>query len=299
MKYLIIGAGGVGGTLAACMFKGGLDVTLALTPQRYAAVSKSGLTFTGFDGVTEVLRVASVQLSGAAELDWDAAFICVKSYQLESVLRSIKNLPEKTVLIPVMNGIGNAGRLRDAMPGHTVIDSCVYLGAFKRDYNWVQQDNEGIKLVLDRYAPLADALSEELSHCGVKVKLSQQIGYDKFLKLFFISPLAAVEARYNASNGEVYYTEDMRAAFMALTRELYGCALALGYPLPENAPEMNETRLGKMPRDGFASMAKDYLEGRQYERSVIVDEALALGESTGTDMALYKKFAAEIKQYQG
>ena len=292
MKYLIIGAGGVGATLAVYMYRAGLDISLALTKRHKELVDQEGLKYSFWDGTTDTYKIEATE---TGQLNWDiydVIFVCVKSGQLPEVLTRLKDLAYKAVIIPMMNGIGNADIIREELPEAEVGDACVYLGAYKKEYNWIQQDNNGVKIILDKKTSNADKICEDLRAAGMIVKLSDKIEHDKFLKFFFVSPLAAAQAVYGCSSGEIFASPEKKEYFRRLSEELYSCAAVAGLNLPEDAVEKNIIRLGKMPPDSFASMARDYLDGKAYERNVMVDEALMLGRRHAVEMKFYKEVSA-------
>jgi 2-dehydropantoate 2-reductase len=60
----------------------------------------------------------------------DICFICVKSYDLDDLLISIKKvLTESTIIIPLMNGIDIYERIRKHLKKCVVLPSCVYVGS--------------------------------------------------------------------------------------------------------------------------------------------------------------------------
>ena len=191
-----------------------------------------------------------------------------------------------------MNGIGNADIIREKLPAAEVGDACVYLGAYKREYNWIQQDNNGVKIILDKKTLHADKICEDLRASGMIAKISDKIEYDKFLKFFFVSPLSATQAVYRCSSGEILASAEKIEFFRKLSEELYSCAALVGLNLPEDAVEKNIMRLAKMPHDSYASMARDYLDGKTYERNVMVDEALMLGRRHAVEMKFYEEASA-------
>ena len=59
MKVCIVGAGGVGGLLAAVLRKAGVDVSLLVTERHKAAIKHKGLTLIGPDGDRKSTRLNS------------------------------------------------------------------------------------------------------------------------------------------------------------------------------------------------------------------------------------------------
>ncbi len=60
----------------------------------------------------------------------DLCFICVKSYDLDDLIRAIKEkLANNTVIIPLMNGIDIHERIRKNLKKSIVLPACVYIGS--------------------------------------------------------------------------------------------------------------------------------------------------------------------------
>lgn len=298
MKYLIIGVGGVGGSLAAYMYKAGLDVTVALRSPRYGIISGSGLIFSEAGHPEETLRIKTIRSEDISP-EYDAVFLCVKDYSLYSASELLGNLAANCIVIPIMNGLTGAEKLRVRFGSLQICDACAYLSAGKPDNNRIVKLDKGFKIILqDLHLPKLVQLVDDLSLSGIKVKLSENIIYDKFLKFFFISPLSAAQAFYSMTSGELRSNPECREMFCALSRELRDIALASKIPLPENCVEKNIERLYLMPESSIASMASDYMHGRKYEREIMIDDVIRMGQSVNTSTKNYSAVAKYLDLHQ-
>jgi 2-dehydropantoate 2-reductase len=93
MRFIIIGAGAVGGTIGARLSRSGHDVVLVARGRHLEAIRSKGLTFHAPDG-TATLRVPAV--SGPEELDLtaDDVLVCaVKSQDTHDVLDTWAHVP--------------------------------------------------------------------------------------------------------------------------------------------------------------------------------------------------------------
>ena len=59
MKYVIYGAGAIGGVIGACLYRSGFDVTLVARGDHLKKIQSNGLRLVSADGV-EVLEIPAV-----------------------------------------------------------------------------------------------------------------------------------------------------------------------------------------------------------------------------------------------
>lgn len=295
MKYLIIGSGGVGGSTAAYMFKGNLDVSLLLRSKRYEEVTKNGFAFKETE--CEILPIKTVNAENMGA-DYDVVIIAVKDYDLQEVCRQYKDKLGSALIVPMMNGLSGGRVCSEIMTGNKVMDACVYLTAGKTAGGEISKTAGGFKIVLEATDdPRGNALAQDLASCGINVKVTEKIAVDKFLKFFFISPLSMCQAFYATDCGSILSDPEKLSSFTKLSNELYACGVAKGLELPENCVERNIERLKKMPANYYSSMAKDYLSGHRYERTIMLDDVVDMADSLGIEVPGYKNVQQALKKY--
>ena len=288
MKYLVIGAGGVGGSLACYMYRAGLDITVAVRAQSFEAISRDGLVFS--ETGTEQQRVPVKVICTDDDLtSYDVAFLCVKDYSLESVFSCLDRLSGTCLVIPIMNGLSGVSRINMHNKDILTCDACAYLSASRTGKNIITKLDPGFKIVLQAIdGETVEIVAMDLISAGIKVKLSKQIGYDKILKFYYISPLSACQAYFEYDYGQLKKEKSSRELFLALSCELKEAIESNGIKLPYNCVEVNMARLDKMPDSGYTSFAKDYIEGKKFEKRVFIDDVISLGAQSGIEMRLYK-----------
>lgn len=108
MRYVVYGAGAVGGVIGAHLHLAGLDVTLVARGTHLAAIRRDGLVLDRAEG-REPVPVPAV--GGAAEAEWSAdtvVLLCVKGHQTATALDDIAaHAPTETVVVSAQNGIAN------------------------------------------------------------------------------------------------------------------------------------------------------------------------------------------------
>ena len=111
-KIAVIGIGGVGGYVAGMLAKAYPHVTMVARGARGESIRENGLVLhSDYKGeiVAKPERVVPVREMGQQ----DYIFICVKNYSLEDVCENIRDMvTDDTVIIPVMNGVDPAEKIR-------------------------------------------------------------------------------------------------------------------------------------------------------------------------------------------
>ena len=112
MRFIIYGAGGVGGTIGARLFRSGHDVLLIARGAHLAAIQADGLRFAS-PAVDETLPIpAAGHPSEAGLREGDVVVLCMKSQHTESALRDLASAVPANPgsAIPVVccqNGVAN------------------------------------------------------------------------------------------------------------------------------------------------------------------------------------------------
>src|SRR5271169_1940725 len=106
MRHAILGAGGVGGLVGACLARLGASVTLVVRREALAQYPRQLRLESTFGKFT-------VDVSVAAEVPpVDVLWITVKATQLEPALIVLKNPDAVRAIVPLLNGIDHVALLR-------------------------------------------------------------------------------------------------------------------------------------------------------------------------------------------
>jgi 2-dehydropantoate 2-reductase len=114
MRYIIVGAGGIGGAIGGRLAETGRDVVLVARGANLAALRERGLRLAIPERVIQVHPPVVEHVSQLTLSSDDALLLCVKSQDTSGLLRQIAPLPvgdrtagEVLPLLCVQNGIGN------------------------------------------------------------------------------------------------------------------------------------------------------------------------------------------------
>ncbi len=105
MRVCVVGAGAIGGLMAAKLAQGGNDVTVIDKGPHLQAIQKNGLTLEWHDGKVSTAKVKAFDRALEAGKQ-DLVILAVKAHFLDQVVRDIDTLltPE-TIVLTVQNGL--------------------------------------------------------------------------------------------------------------------------------------------------------------------------------------------------
>jgi 2-dehydropantoate 2-reductase len=161
-RFIIYGAGGVGGTIGGCLHQGGHDVVLVARGTHYEALAARGLELRWPGGV-DVLAIPTVD--HPSRIDWrggndDVVLLTMKSQHTTAALDDLVRSGYRGPVVCVQNGVANermALRRFEAVYG-----MCVQLPATYLDDGVVlaHSDDRAGLLDVGRYPHGTDAVAE-------------------------------------------------------------------------------------------------------------------------------------------
>jgi 2-dehydropantoate 2-reductase len=155
-KIVIAGAGSVGCFVGGLLAKAPCEVALLARPRIATEIAAHGLHLTSFEGWEERLEPGALRLETAAEAalaDADLVLVTVKSGQTGEMADLIsRHAPREASVISLQNGLDNAARLRERLPGHAVFAGMVSFNVLHRGQGRFHRGTSG-PLVIEACAP--------------------------------------------------------------------------------------------------------------------------------------------------
>lgn len=291
MRHAILGAGGVGGTMAACLAKIGDAVTLVVRPEKLQSYPKQlhlESPFGKFD----------VEIATASEVPAvDVLWITVKATQLEPALTVLKNPDAVTAIVPLLNGIDHVESLRSRYGSGRVIPATI-AGEMER---------VGPGNIVHRSPFLRlNVASAGRALLGNKLNQFQKMGFTcSFIddeatllwgKLVFLAPFALSTTAADKTVGEILADPQWRNLAEACVREACAVALAEGAQVDaESILAWVKTAPGHMR----SSMQKDVNRGNPPELDAIAGPILRGARRHGIEVAATKKLVEGVEQRAG
>src|SRR5690349_590404 len=105
MRFLVWGAGAIGGTMGACLARAGHDVTLVDNVEEHVdAINRSGLRITG--PVNEFTSRLPAFTPSAVSGEWDTIILGTKAHHTEAATRALlPHLSASGCVISAQNGL--------------------------------------------------------------------------------------------------------------------------------------------------------------------------------------------------
>lgn len=302
MKYLVVGTGGVGGSIAGFLALAGKDVTCIARGKHLDAIRQKGLQLKSDlkgEHFLPVKAYTAEEFEGKA----DVIFVCVKGYSIDSIKEVLERASTlETLVIPILNVYGTGPRIGRLVPSVHVLDGCIYIVGFVSGEGEITQMGSIFRLVFGARPEQGisceqlNQIAEELRACGIKVDVSDDINRDTFIKWAFISAMACTGAYHNVPMGEVQHEGEVRDTFIGLSQESAGIGRKLGVIFPEDPVTYNLKVIDKLDPHSTASMQKDLARGHESEIQGLLFDMIDLGERLGIDLPTYHKVALKFKK---
>lgn len=301
MKYLVIGAGGTGGSIGAYMTEAGKDVTLIARGEHLREMQEQGLKMeTTKKGDYTVSPIKAVDMEHYEEQP-DIIFVCVKGYSLEETIPFIKKTAKRdTIVIPILNIYGTGGRMQEKLPELLVTDGCIYIAAQIRKPGTIWQNGDIFRIVYgtrkpEEIRPELFQVAKDLRESGIDGVLSENIRRDALQKFAYVSPMAACGLYYHVNAGDVQKTGEPRDTFVKLMREVDALATKMEIPFLVDIVATNLRILDELDPSASTSMQRDIYAGKPSEIDGLIYEVVRMGERYGVPVPTYRMVADKAR----
>lgn len=311
MRFVILGAGGLGSVIGGYLAKAGEDVTLICRPAHAEAINSKGLKISGVRGdhlVRENLTAVTSPDEAAGE--FDHLIILVKGKDTETALAQAEGLKTRCRnVFSLQNGIGKEERLRAWAGRDKVVGASTIEGGTLHEPGvvsnplttpitaWFGELDGGT-------SPRTDALAEAFTRAGLEARSVPNIMQVLWEKLVQIGTASGWSV--SALGLRLYFQDGLLVRqgaehYVALAKDMLRVYGAMGYT-PQNfyAPmsqfkELNELdfeggvammmklgeRLKQQKMQGRTSMHEDVIRGKKTEVDFLLkpflDKAAELG----------------------
>jgi 2-dehydropantoate 2-reductase len=312
----VFGAGAVGCYVGGRLAAAGIPAALVGRAASMAELRANGLALSGIDGRGS--RVDGAALAAAEDPallhDADLVFVCVKSLATAEAARSLRGVlrPGCTV-VSLQNGVRNAPRLREGLPGTAVLGGVVGFNVVRGTGTAFHQATSG-KLLIEA-GPGGDVAARVLRSAGFDVDLRRDILEVQWGKL-----LLNLNNAVNALSGIPLTAElqqrGYRRVLAAAQREALAAmrqagirAVRIGRVVPQLGPlvlslpdwlfRVAAASMIDIDPQARSSMADDLERGRRTEIDDLNGEVVRLAEKMGVASPVNRTLVALVKAAEG
>ncbi len=305
---LIAGIGGVGGYFGGLLAKEfqsdpNVAVQFLARGKNLKVIRNEGLTIVnGSDNVTVFPQKASDTASDLDKADY--ILLCTKTYDLEATLLQLKDcISNKTVILPLLNGLDSTAKIKPLYPNAMVLEGCVYLvsrlsapGIVTNSGN-IESLFFGSDTVTDERLLRLESL---LKQAGIQATQTQEIVSVLWEKFIFVSSIATATSFYDQSIGEILENPEKRDTLIQLLTEVYSLAKAKEIAIPENSVVSTLAKIEMLPFAATSSLHSDFKNGKDQTElesltGYVVSEGLTYGVMTPVYEKLYSALQAKKK----
>ena len=269
MRFLVLGAGAMGGLFGGRLLKSGADVTFLVRPRRAAQLANDGLVVRTQDG--EIRTSVQTAQAGGIASPYDVVLLSCKAYDLDSAMEAIAPAvgPDTSVL-PLLNGVGHIDRLVERFGAGHVLGGVTTINAAMLSDGTIQQSQ--LRGILNAIGELDGQKSERclaikaaLDAAGIPVDVSDNIRALMWLKFFGFACNATIASLMRSRAGAIARSPSGPAFVSSVIEECTRVLTAEGYP---PSPEIAATIRGffSQPESTFGpSLLIDIEDGRATE----------------------------------
>lgn len=304
MRYLVLGAGALGGYFGGKLIKGGADVTFLVRPARAAQLQRDGLVVKSQDGEirTQVKIVQQDQLQGT----YDVVLLCCKAYDLDGAISAIApSMGERSVIVPLLNGVRHIDALTEAFGSQRVLGGFTIVNAALMPDGVIQQSELRINITaigeLDgRLSARCTAIKAALEAGGVPVQINEDIVAGLWTKFFAFACNATIATLSRSRAGVIARSATGASFVSAVIEECTGVVTAAGYPpLPAfNAAAQVRGLFSQTELTYGPSMLIDMEDGRPTEGEHTIGDLVERAALHGVSTPILTAALCNLQAYE-
>jgi 2-dehydropantoate 2-reductase len=307
MHIVIFGSGGVGGYFGGRLAQAGEQVTFIARGPHLQAMRSDGLFVESNKGDFSIYPVDATDDTTQVH-EVDAVLVCVKTWQIDDCARMIiPMLSQKTIVVPLENGIEAPSQLADVVGKEHVLGGLCRLSSFIVSPGHIHQT--GIEPTieigeLDNHpSKRANALLDSFHRAGITAAIPADINAAMWDKFLFISASSGMGALTRVPVGFYRNQPGARRILVEALNECFVIALASEINLPADSVATTLAFIDALPVGTIPSMQKDIMEGRPSElesqNGAVVRMGHALNIPTPTHEFIYNCLLPQEMQARG
>ncbi|WP_100372798.1 ketopantoate reductase family protein [Bacillus sp. FJAT-45037] len=309
MKFLIVGAGAVGGYFGGRLLEKGEDVTFLVRYKRQEQLLDQGLLIESIHGDFRSIPKTIVE---GEKGQFDVIMIGTKSYHLEQAIEAVKPfLHEKTVVIPMLNGFAHLNILKQAFRQDKILGGLCFIESTVTEEGLIQQTSKVHQFMFGEfdgtYSERVQKIEQAFSNTNAMIKVSDSILQEMWHKYLFITTMSGVTSLFKQPVGPIRELAEGKATIKALLKEIATIMRAEGAPLAEGIEEIQYERFLSLEAGMKSSMQRDmekrglvevdHLQGYLLEKAADHRLKAPILTTVYVNLKLYEKQLHEEKRW--
>jgi 2-dehydropantoate 2-reductase len=294
MRLAVLGAGGVGGFLAAALERAGNPVLVVAREATAELIARQGIEVS-----SERLGAFTARPRATSHLEEpvDVLIVATKSTGLQAAMERVRAEPQLTV--PLLNGLDHLPLLRERLRG-PVAAGAIRIESTRTAPGRIEHTSPFLRVdMASVQAPVRASLTrlaQSLEAAGVPARVLESEAQVMWSKLVRLNALACTTSATGLTLGAIRSDPSHRATLEAAVAEAAAVARAEGARL-EAATVMDE--LDDAHDTLNSSMARDIEADRRPELDAIAGAVLRAGARHGLACPTIERLAGEVAARAG
>jgi 2-dehydropantoate 2-reductase len=284
MRFLVLGAGAVGGYFGGRLAEAGRDVTFLVRGPRTATLAEHGLAVDSPLGDFRVpVKLATADRVGGP---YDVVLLTAKHYDLATAIAAIRPaVGPQTAVLPLLNGLVHLDLLDADFGAERVLGGVAYVGAVLQSDGTIRHHNRLSGIAFGErdgtIGERARAIAAEFAGTPVSAPANDNILLEMWEKFVMISAMAGMNCLFRGTVGEIMATRGGEALMSAALAECRAVAAASGFAPRPQSVERVQAMLTEKGSVNSASMRQDLEAGRRTEADAILGDMLRRARGFG------------------
>jgi 2-dehydropantoate 2-reductase len=301
MRVLVVGVGAVGGYFGARLNESGIDVTFLVREKRKKNILDNGLHIKSIHG--DITFHPKMILKSDQKEEYDVILLATKSYHLKNGIEDIRSfVGEKTVIIPMLNGINHLSILQDTFSEEKVLGGLCFIESSLNENGMIIQTSPTHEFVFGELSGNKTDrimfINEYFSKTNAQIRQSDSILKDMWHKYMFITGLSGVTTLFGSSIGPIRESEYGRELIAGLFKEIGSIMRAAKAPIANGVEEKQIEKVYEIPYNMKSSMQRDMEKGYKIEVDHLQGYLLSLAKKYNIETSYLKIVYTNLKKYE-
>ena len=301
MRIVVVGVGGVGGTVGGLLAKSGVQVGFVARGEQLRALREHGLRLESPRGAF-TLQPVEVAEEPARLAPADVVLVATKAWQVPEIARTLAPLlAGGGFVVPLQNGVEAAPALARELGAERVAGGFCAMLSWKAGPGQIKHEGAVLRVVVGERATGKSGTSDRLAGlvelmcaANIDAELSDNIEGALWEKFLFIAAFGGVAAACRAPVGVIRSLPETRALLTAAMEEIAQLAARRGVQLADGAVQRALAQIDALVPHATASMQRDIQGGRRSELQDQTGAVLRLASEVGLAVPVNQQLWATL-----
>lgn len=302
MRILTVGAGAIGGYFGGRLLEKDEDVTFLVREKRRRQLVQDGLVVESIHGDIKIANPKTITAGEKAE-EFDVILLSTKAYHLQGAIEDIRTyVSEKTVILPLLNGIAHMDALTAAFGEEKVLGGLCFIETTLDENGKIIQTSPIHDFVFGERAgeKTERILKLQKAFSGTKAnfRLSENIEQEMWHKYLFISTLSGVTSLFRSPIGPIREQEYGLATVKEVLKEASAVMRSIGAPLAEGIEEAQVQKVNEIGYEMKSSLQRDMEKQQAIEADHFFGYLLEKAKDLGLEAPVIAAVYSNLKVYE-